>query len=616
MFATRTAIVRTMLVVTGLALCQASFIWAGPYPRSKVALLVGVEQYRDNAFGPLAFCEEDVAAVEIALERLGFDVTCLTGSGSGDGTATREEIERTARRLAARLGRNDLMLVMLSGHGEQIQVDDEEDSFYCPVDARTGEPETLLSLSHLTDEVLTPRVGRVLLLVDACRNAVRRKGIDGRRIDLPEGCGIYFSCRSKESSFEVDELKHGVFTHFLLKGLRGGAADTDEEISWSGVINYVGKQMSRSRWAYKQTPIAAGQVEHSVLGRVGPTFDRQETVQRLVDQLTPHLGDGDVVSVGRFGGEGFTDVGLMKDLAEAFRRELTDRQFQAGAGGLPRITGRLLRVPTNPERKLRGYRIRATLENSDDEQHVAVVSVGDVEEAAATAFGTGELMPPPTSGSPPRTRPLQRPTIRGSRVFPAPDSPYSVELCRISPDGGQEELIPLEVERNQGNGSTAGFHPDGGQISFHVAKGEAYFLRLHNDSEFDAACRVRIDGLSRFVLADDPADRIGGDLVSAGSSRDIVGWFRDDDTVNEFVVGEYSKSVAAREYANITEAGTISVTFAACWVNDRDRPSGDLALHSKPLGTASGRLREDKVVTAKRYVGDVRAAVRLRYIQE
>jgi len=254
----------------------------------RVALLVGVDTYLKPGFRALRFAEADVQAVGAELRKLGFEATILLGSGQGDEQATRANIERTAAELARPLGYDDLMLVMLSGHGQQLLPDpgvdaggdsfDKSQSYYCPVDAVANQPETQFSLSHLVDDILAPNVGRKLILVDACRDVPAsasrgrgQKGIEGRVVALPEGTGIFFSCSAGQTSFERDELGHGVFTWCVLEGLRGKAV-VEGELDWNYLVAYASRRMTHpemTKYTHgQQVPIQAGAMPHTVLGKV------------------------------------------------------------------------------------------------------------------------------------------------------------------------------------------------------------------------------------------------------------------------------------------------------------------------------------------------------------
>lgn len=241
----------------------------------RVAVLVGVNRYQKPSFAKLDYAEADVEAVEKELKSLGFQTTILTGS-----SATRDAIIETVDRVVAPLDAEDLMLVMLSGHGQQIAVQAvdgsmSEDAFYCPYDGIAGAPESLYSLSMLLDEQLIPNVGRRIVLVDACRDVPDEvgRGIQGNAmITLPEDTAILFSCRSGQRSFEHPEVSHGVFTHCLLKGLQGGAA-REGKIVWSQLVSYVDWMMATGEIrklmsdTSPQVPISAGGIPFAVLGQ-------------------------------------------------------------------------------------------------------------------------------------------------------------------------------------------------------------------------------------------------------------------------------------------------------------------------------------------------------------
>src|SRR5262249_8086805 len=69
------------------------------------------------------------------------------------------------------------------------------------------------------------------------------RSLDTEKVTIPKGVGALFSCSQDEVAWESDKLKHGVFFHFVLKGLRGGAA-REGVVTWSSLTDYVTERVS------------------------------------------------------------------------------------------------------------------------------------------------------------------------------------------------------------------------------------------------------------------------------------------------------------------------------------------------------------------------------------
>jgi tetratricopeptide (TPR) repeat protein len=72
---------------------------------------------------------------------------------------------------------------------------------------------------------------------------------------------ILYSTKSGRVSYERDELKHGLFTAFLLRGIRGEAAGNDGVVTFRDLTDYVTNQVSA--WGFRngvrQVPYEAGE---------------------------------------------------------------------------------------------------------------------------------------------------------------------------------------------------------------------------------------------------------------------------------------------------------------------------------------------------------------------
>jgi hypothetical protein len=221
----------------------------------KYAFVVGVSEYTKAGLDNLKFGAKDAADLKVELEKLGFIVTSLIGP-----EATQENIETRfdefMLKVNRELGKEDVVLVYFSGHGlQKIVVNGEgqgaqrvETPFFCPSDGHNVDMRTLVSLNNIIDGLKASTSERNILLVDACRNNNDKgagKGepaLNGSTVrDLPNKLSVLFSSRDGQKSWESDlpEVQQGVFTHVILEGLRGEAANNQGEIRWLGLANYV-----------------------------------------------------------------------------------------------------------------------------------------------------------------------------------------------------------------------------------------------------------------------------------------------------------------------------------------------------------------------------------------
>ena len=80
-------------------------------------------------------------------------LTTQTGTADEKRRPTMANIQRELKGLLKGRTKRDTVLVAFSGHGLQLTVKDREDSFFCPQDANPTDPETLLPLNWLYDEL-------------------------------------------------------------------------------------------------------------------------------------------------------------------------------------------------------------------------------------------------------------------------------------------------------------------------------------------------------------------------------------------------------------------------------------------------------------------------------
>ena len=279
-----------------------------PAPK-RVALLVGVNHYEKRGFIDLKWPENDVDELALELKQLRFDkVVVMKGSFADDDPlkATSANIPARLQELLKGIGKEDVVWVVLSGHGQQVTLqkngDSVETDFFCPVDAVNEDGGTMVAINTLTDDILRKRGGKNLLLIDACRDnpgEARKKGIQGRVVSLPEDTAILFSCRAGQKSEERDSLKHSVFTHAVIETLRASTATGP--LRWTTLVDQVQDRVFALN--PNQEPISAGAIGRIPIGPVtaatmrrpadpmplnAPRSDAQAIHRRRSDHLPLH----------------------------------------------------------------------------------------------------------------------------------------------------------------------------------------------------------------------------------------------------------------------------------------------------------------------------------------
>ncbi len=234
---------RACLLVLVTLLLGSGWVRAEQY-----AVLVGVENYEHaNLRTPLLkYPVEDVTELATLLRAAGYRVVLLTdetGAQNPDLKPTRANIDLQIETVLAKCQRADTVVLAFAGHG--LQFEGTKDAYFCPLDAKpfAEKASTLISMKKVYGELESSFAGVKLIFVDACRNdpdpGRGRGGLDSDAAPPPKGVGALFSCSAGQKAFEHDSLKHGVFFHYVLEGLRREAHDNQGRVTFQGLSLYV-----------------------------------------------------------------------------------------------------------------------------------------------------------------------------------------------------------------------------------------------------------------------------------------------------------------------------------------------------------------------------------------
>src|SRR5262249_36280061 len=248
------------------------------------ALLVGVRKYNPNELRDLPYAEADVEGLGKTLRAAGYapeNVVLMTQAAAARDLRFAPEagkIRTELKLLLQNRTREDTVVIAFAGHGVQFQNDEE--AYFCPAVARMADRATLVSLSEVYKELEQCPAGVKVLLLDACRNdplsdhsrarnTVQLESATRPSIaEPPAGVVALFSCSKGGRAFEHDELKHGVFFHYVIEALQGQAAPEGEtEVTVADLESYVQRAVDRfvrSRFGASQKPERRGQVRGAV----------------------------------------------------------------------------------------------------------------------------------------------------------------------------------------------------------------------------------------------------------------------------------------------------------------------------------------------------------------
>ena len=232
------------------------------------ALFIGIGAY--HRLHPLEKTTTDARDLHDLLAQSGYPVSNLTLFL--DDQATKAAISDKLDYLARRVGSDDTVLIFFSGHGAQRIGGLEPGEYLCPVEADWYSlRSTAISDEELTTALRAITARRVVVFLDACHSGgvsepkdaslAMKAGLSEvayERLATGEGRVVIASCKPDEVSWELPGMRNGLFTHYLLEGLRGAAADDDGVVRVFNLFDYVSQRVPKHK---PQHPLFKGEID-------------------------------------------------------------------------------------------------------------------------------------------------------------------------------------------------------------------------------------------------------------------------------------------------------------------------------------------------------------------
>jgi uncharacterized caspase-like protein len=243
--------------------------------RTKWALVIGISRFGDTHVHPLNYPAKDAEDFADLLKSP--DVGRFPAENVRvllNGDATTRQIKGGLNWLARSAAPDDLVVVFVSSHGSQRDLDTREVNYIVTHDTQIRPQDdlfaTALPMVEVTQVVRSRiRARRALIVLDTCHSGAAADGTFKLTEDVGEssvssdtldamrrgfGRAVLASSQVGQKSFENDDAKNGYFTYYLMQALKKSKGQD----SIDKVYAYVRDQVSQSvaaKYQTQQTPV-------------------------------------------------------------------------------------------------------------------------------------------------------------------------------------------------------------------------------------------------------------------------------------------------------------------------------------------------------------------------
>ncbi|MGB3203383.1 MAG: caspase family protein [Crinalium sp.] len=223
-------------------------------------LMVGVNKYQDDSLPSLRYSSVDCQGLSEALLEAtqGFTQKDIKIYHDFAGELPYlKTIRASIQQISTTAKSQDTILFYFSGHG--MLEPNTQQAYLCLADTQKDNlVNTGLALQELLQLLGNCAAHQQLVWLDACHSGgMTLRGIQATKAESPlnltpqlveilqqrasksQGFYALLSCDQGQQSWEFPELGHGVFTYFLMRGLRGEAADSQGRIDVDSLYRYV-----------------------------------------------------------------------------------------------------------------------------------------------------------------------------------------------------------------------------------------------------------------------------------------------------------------------------------------------------------------------------------------
>ena len=265
------------------------------------AVCVGISDYFPPSYGgpDLAYCDDDAKDIKRKLENNGWETKLLT-----DDRATRKKIENVIEEMAEIATEDDISLFQFSGHGTRIGFVNKEAAL-CPHDINFA--DNIIRSSEFNDWIGDIK-GEVIIILDSCFSGGMANEI-GPEANVSEITNetignwtenfveefkdgksnryVMMACAKHQSSYEIRELQHGLFSYYVIDALSKEGDSNDDKIVTAGeIFDHAKTNIEEHYRLVPQDPRSKG--DHDIyvyIPEQDPDDDIERTVTLTIDEI-------------------------------------------------------------------------------------------------------------------------------------------------------------------------------------------------------------------------------------------------------------------------------------------------------------------------------------------
>lgn len=224
--------------------------------REDFAVLIGISSYRETAIPEVKYARRDAEVLAKYFEQLSGipkeNIAVLT-----DGHATKSDIEAYLDDwLPRRATADSRVFLFYAGHGAPEP--EGKGAFIVPYEGHPDFSSKMIPLSRVYDSLNRLKAREVVVFLDSCFSgakgrSVMQQGIrplvmnSEHQLAVKEKPLVMAASSGSEVTSDLDNARHGLFTYYLLKGLRGEAdRNGNKRVELDELFAFVSSNVSRT----------------------------------------------------------------------------------------------------------------------------------------------------------------------------------------------------------------------------------------------------------------------------------------------------------------------------------------------------------------------------------